>query len=158
MKKSTLIWIAVSSLMAGALIYLFTEKAKKARAGFYGNPDRVLPDAPNGYTSPQDSIDEMISPIDQGTAQGFNSLAFPLKKGARGSEVVELQKYLNRNSYFIGSRLSEDGVFGDKTKAAVINMQTNPKSEIQDYLGYAIFGANFTSGEVSLEFYEKFIA
>ena len=42
-----------------------------------------------------------------------------LKLGSKGNEVLKLQQGLND----IGSRLAEDGVYGQKTKAAVLKFQ-----------------------------------
>ena len=43
-----------------------------------------------------------------------------LKKGSRGNEVMELQKLLNDSGYNSGIA---DGIFGLKTKSAVIKFQ-----------------------------------
>ena len=39
--------------------------------------------------------------------------------GSQGGDVLELQKYLNRNGY----SLKEDGIFGNNTKNAVLKYQ-----------------------------------
>ncbi len=44
-----------------------------------------------------------------------------LKKGSKGNEVTELQKFLNAAGYDCGTA---DGKFGSKTKAAVMKFQT----------------------------------
>ena len=56
-------------------------------------------------------------------AQTFNFTS-NLKKGAKGNEVSELQKFLNAKGYDVGK---VDGVFGLKTKKAVFKFQTDNK-------------------------------
>jgi hypothetical protein len=48
------------------------------------------------------------------------SFTLTLKIGSRGDEVRELQKFLNKAGYDCGA---EDGIFGPKTKAAVLKFQ-----------------------------------
>ena len=43
-----------------------------------------------------------------------------LEKGAEGEEVKKIQHWLNDHGYNAGK---EDGLFGDKTRAAVIQFQ-----------------------------------
>jgi hypothetical protein len=45
-----------------------------------------------------------------------------LRRGSRGPEVLQLQQALNRE-VLGGERLDEDGIFGAKTRAAVIRLQ-----------------------------------
>lgn len=47
-------------------------------------------------------------------------MSLDLEKGAEGKEVKELQRWLNDHGYSAGE---EDGVFGDRTRAAVIQFQ-----------------------------------
>ncbi|MGB9977653.1 peptidoglycan-binding domain-containing protein [Methanobacterium sp.] len=47
-------------------------------------------------------------------------MSLDLEKGAEGKEVKELQRWLNVHGYNAGE---EDGVFGDRTRAAVIQFQ-----------------------------------
>ena len=48
-----------------------------------------------------------------------------LKKGSKGSQVTELQKLLQQHGYYKGYKV--DGVFGQKTKDAVISFQKAKK-------------------------------
>jgi hypothetical protein len=52
-------------------------------------------------------------------AQSFH-FTLTLKKGSKGNEVIELQKFLNANGYNCGTA---DGSFGAKVKTAVIKFQ-----------------------------------
>jgi peptidoglycan hydrolase-like protein with peptidoglycan-binding domain len=51
--------------------------------------------------------------------------------GAQGSEVTELQKLLNKSGY----NLAEDGIFGDKTQAAVRDYQTKYGLDVDGIVG-----------------------
>ena len=51
--------------------------------------------------------------------------------GSRGSAVTELQKLLNKNGY----KLTEDGIFGAKTKAAVKDYQKKNKLVVDGIVG-----------------------
>lgn len=65
-------------------------------------------------------------------AQSFH-FTLTLKKGSKGNEVTELQKFLNNAGYNVGT---PDGQFGAKTKATVIKFQTANK-----LIGDGIVGA-----------------
>ncbi len=47
-------------------------------------------------------------------------MSLDLEKGAEGEKVKELQQWLNDHGYNAGK---EDGIFGDRTRAAVIQFQ-----------------------------------
>lgn len=82
---------------------------------------------------------------------------FPLKKGSKGSNVVVLQKWLNDSGY-AEPKLATDGIFGAKTESAVRNMQEYANQKvIADYITNNIFSANFAYGQVSQEFFTKFV-
>lgn len=83
--------------------------------------------------------------------------SYPLKKGSKGSNVVVLQKWLNDNGY-AEPKLVTDGIFGAKTESAVRNMQeyANQKA-ISDYITSLAFSPNFAYGQVSQEFFTKFV-
>jgi hypothetical protein len=83
--------------------------------------------------------------------------SYPLKKGSKGSNVVVLQKRLNNNGY-AEPKLVTDGIFGAKTESAVRNMQeyANQKN-IADYIVNNIFSTNFAYGQVSQDFFTKFV-
>lgn len=48
------------------------------------------------------------------------STALILKEGSTGQQVINLQYVLNRQGFYSGSL---DGIFGPKTKAAVVQFQ-----------------------------------
>ena len=56
-----------------------------------------------------------------------------IKKGSKGNEVKELQKFLNNASYNVGV---VDGKFGNKTKAMVIKFQIANKLKGDGVVGY----------------------
>lgn len=58
--------------------------------------------------------------------------------GSRGNEVTELQKLLNQNG---GYNLATDGVFGDKTKAAVQDYQAKNNLAVDGIAGENTWGA-----------------
>ena len=57
--------------------------------------------------------------------------------GSQGSDVTELQKLLNQNGY----KLSEDGIFGSKTQAAVKDYQTKNNLAVDGIVGTNTWGA-----------------
>lgn len=60
-----------------------------------------------------------------------------VSKGSSGDSVKELQKLLNQNGY----SLAEDGVFGDKTLAAVQDYQKNNGLTVDGIVGNKTWGA-----------------
>ena len=57
--------------------------------------------------------------------------------GSQGSDVTELQKLLNKNGY----TLDEDGIFGDKTLAAVKEYQQKNNLDVDGIVGENTWGA-----------------
>ena len=57
-----------------------------------------------------------------------------LKKGSQGNDVVTLQKNLNK---VLGTKLAEDGDFGDKTFAAVKTFQNKAGLDVDGVYGPA---------------------
>ena len=57
--------------------------------------------------------------------------------GSQGSEVTELQKLLNTNGY----NLQEDGIYGDKTMAAVKDYQQKNNLDVDGIVGDMTWGA-----------------
>lgn len=55
-----------------------------------------------------------------------------LSIGSRGTQVVQLQKALNNKGYWCGST---DGIFGSKTKSAVISFQKSAKITVDGIVG-----------------------
>ena len=58
--------------------------------------------------------------------------------GSQGSDVTELQKLLNKNG---GYNLAEDGIYGDKTKAAVLDWQQKNKLAMDGIVGENTWGS-----------------
>ena len=58
--------------------------------------------------------------------------------GSQGSDVTELQKLLNKNG---GYNLDEDGIYGDKTKAAVLDWQKKNKLAVDGIVGENTWGS-----------------
>lgn len=58
--------------------------------------------------------------------------------GSRGSEVTELQKLLNSKGSY---NLAADGIFGDKTKAAVMDYQKKNNLDVDGIVGTNTWGA-----------------
>lgn len=52
-----------------------------------------------------------------------NTDIFPLKKGSKGTEVLNLQKYLNFQTKPPMAAIGEDGIFGDATEARLFEIQ-----------------------------------
>lgn len=65
-------------------------------------------------------IDGIAGSNTQSTLYSFGTLL--LKYGIRGIEVIKLQQSLNNKDYSVGNI---DGIYGSKTKNAVINFQWN---------------------------------
>ena len=63
----------------------------------------------------------------------YNQLSY----GSRGSDVTELQKLLNKNGY----KLSEDGIFGTNTQAAVKDYQQKNNLAVDGIVGNNTWGA-----------------
>ncbi len=66
------------------------------------------------------------------------STALILKEGSTGQQVVNLQYVLNRQGFYSGSL---DGIFGPKTKAAVVQFQQNHRLEADGIVGTATLKA-----------------
>lgn len=60
-----------------------------------------------------------------------------IKKGSKGSAVLQLQQMLNAKGY----KLTEDGDFGDKTEAAVKAFQKANNLEVDGEVGHMTWGA-----------------
>ena len=68
-----------------------------------------------------------------------------LSIGSRGSDVTELQKLLNQN----GFTLDEDGIFGEKTQAAVRQYQQKNGLDVDGIVGNNTWGALRGAGNSS---------
>lgn len=66
------------------------------------------------------------------------STALILKEGSTGQQVINLQYVLNRQGFYSGSL---DGIFGSKTKAAVVQFQRNHGLQADGIVGAATLKA-----------------
>jgi hypothetical protein len=124
------------------LVYKFATKQKTRANEMVVSGEQSQPETPAVKT-----VVEKILPVAN----------YPLKKGAYGSNVLMLQKWLNNNGY-ASPKLVTDGSFGAKTESAVRNMQEFPNQKaIADYISNLAFSTNFAYGQVSLEFFTKFV-
>ena len=60
---------------------------------------------------------------EQSTDPNFDRTKFPLKKGSEGTEVIQLQNYLNKE--IPENPLVIDGIFGDLTHNKLVQVQKN---------------------------------
>ena len=60
---------------------------------------------------------------EQSTEHNFDRTKFPLKKGSEGTEVIQLQNYLNKE--IPENPLVIDGIFGDLTHNKLVQVQKN---------------------------------
>lgn len=141
-KDKKLFWGAFAVIGLGAyLIYSFVSKTKKGQTLSY--TDSVKQDV-KGATS---AVVNTVLPV----------ASYPLKNGSKGSNVITLQKWLNDNGY-ASPKLVTDGAFGAKTESAVRNMQENPNQKaILDYINNAMWTTDFAYGQVSQDFFTKFV-
>lgn len=76
----------------------------------------------------------------------YDPAVFPLKKGSRGKEVEEIQKYMNAlfSSKIYKEKIGEhelldvDGIWGDKTEAAIHGFM------LQNVINEALYGSMMT--------------
>jgi hypothetical protein len=123
------------------LVYRYISKTKKGEALTY--TESVKDDVKSATST----IVKTVLPV----------ASYPLKNGSKGSNVQMLQNWLNKNGY-ASPKLVADGVFGAKTESAVRNMQENPNQKaIYDYISSNAFSTNFVYGQISLEFFTKFV-
>ena len=123
------------------LVYRYTVKTKKGEKLTYA--ESVKEDVKDATST----IVNTVLPV----------APFPLKKGSKGSNVVVLQKWLNDSGY-AEPKLATDGIFGAKTESAVRNMQEYATQKvIADYIVNNMFSTNFAYGQVSQEFFTKFV-
>lgn len=129
------------------LVYKFATKQKTIANEMVVSGEKSQPETPAVKTPAVKTVVEKVLPV----------ASYPLKKGSYGSNVVTLQKWLNNNGY-ASPKLTTDGVFGAKTETAVRNMQeyANQKA-IVDYISASAFSTNFAYGQVSYEFFAKFV-
>lgn len=142
-KNKKLFFGAFAVIGVGAyLVYKFATKQKTRANEMVVSGEQSQPETPAVKT-----VVEKILPVAN----------YPLKKGAYGSNVVTLQKWLNNNGY-ASPKLVTDGSFGAKTESAVRNMQEFPNQKaIADFISNSAFSTNFAYGQVSYEFFAKFV-
>jgi hypothetical protein len=140
MKNKKLIYSAIAVIGVGAyLIYSYFSKNKKGQS----------------YT---ESVKEDVQGAIGSVKQTILPLAsYPLKNGSKGSNVIVLQKWLNDKGY-ASPKLVTDGIFGAKTENGVKLMQETPfEKAIADYNSKAIWTTDYKSGQITKDFYDKFI-
>lgn len=124
MKQGHKIFIAASVLIA-AVVFIFWKQIKAA------------------FTKTTTAINNAANLTGNGSTT--TGATFPLKKGSSGTEVKNLQKFLNwsNDTY----NLSEDGVFGNHTEAAV-QQETNGSEISKQY--YDSFVVPFLNGDYQM--------
>ena len=143
MTKNKKLFLGAFGLIAlgSYLVYRYSVKTKKGKKLTY--TESVKEDVKDATST----IVNTVLPV----------ASYPLKKGSKGSNVVVLQKWLNNNGY-AEPKLVTDGIFGAKTESAVRNMQEYANQKvIADYVVNNLFNTNFAYGQVSQDFFTKFV-
>lgn len=141
-KNKKLLYSAVALVGLGAyLVYRYISKTKKGQKLSYS--ESVKED----IKSASDTVKEKILSVS----------SYPLKLNSKGSNVITLQKWLNDKGY-ASPKLVTDGIFGAKTESAVKTMQETPyEKAILDYISKAQWTSNYSFGQISEDFYSKFV-
>jgi hypothetical protein len=130
------------------LVYKFATKQKTRANEMVVSGEQSQPQTP--VTKTTEAIKKVVGAI-------LPVSSYPLKNGSKGSNVQMLQNWLNNNGY-ANPKLLADGIFGAKTESAVRNMQEFPNQKaIADFISNSAFSTNFAYGQVSLEFFTKFV-
>ena len=143
MTKNKKLFLGAFGLIAlgSYLVYRYSVKTKKGKKLTY--TESVKEDVKDATST----IVKTVLPV----------ASYPLKKGSKGSNVVVLQRWLNNNGY-AEPKLVTDGIFGAKTESAVRNMQEYANQKvIADYVVNNLFNTNFAYGQVSQDFFTKFV-
>ena len=143
MTKNKKLFLGAFGLIAlgSYLVYRYSVKTKKGKKLTY--TESVKEDVKDATST----IVNTVLPV----------ASYPLKKGSKGSNVVVLQWWLNNNGY-AEPKLVTDGIFGAKTESAVRNMQEYANQKvIADYVVNNLFNTNFAYGQVSQDFFTKFV-
>lgn len=143
MTKNKKLFLGAFGLIAlgSYLVYRYSVKTKKGKKLTY--TESVKEDVKDATST----IVNTVLPV----------ASYPLKKGSKGSNVVVLQRWLNNNGY-AEPKLVTDGIFGAKTESAVRNMQEYANQKvIADYVVNNLFNTNFAYGQVSQDFFTKFV-
>ena len=132
--KKLIIGITIAAVLIAAVIIIMVAKAKKAGALTSGNVNNPGTAGSTGISDDTGSIkqpsvlDKVTTTVSNwwddifGTAPKtitYSPSVFPLKYGSEGDEVRELQLWLNYHLIIPYAPLNDDGVWGDKTDAAV---------------------------------------
>ena len=143
MTKNKKLFLGAFGLIAlgSYLVYRYSVKTKKGKKLTY--TESVKEDVKDATST----IVNTVLPV----------ASYTLKKGSKGSNVVVLQRWLNNNGY-AEPKLVTDGIFGAKTESAVRNMQEYANQKvIADYVVNNLFNTNFAYGQVSQDFFTKFV-
>lgn len=98
-------------------------------------------------TDVQETIVSMPNAVSSAITGKYTNTDFPLKKGSGSENVMDLQKFLNKEG---GFNLVVDGKFGTKTEDALIQIQT-PFSQFKSMHPEAV------KGQVSESFFYEYI-
>lgn len=103
----------------------------------------------NGTTQVIDSLNAVF-PSTQNNSYCLNPFTTDLKKGSKGTQVLDLQKYLNAK---LSISITADGSFGAKTSGLLKNLQKIlgvPETGILDLATRTIINADCTSIQTAL--------
>lgn len=75
---------------------------------------------------------------------------FPLKKGSKGIEVLNLQKFLNFQTKPPMAAIAEDGIFGDETESRLFEIQKTKEMPKMAY--YSLVGKYIKSNPIEKTF------
>jgi hypothetical protein len=75
---------------------------------------------------------------------------FPLKKGSKGNEVLNLQKFLNFQTKPPMAPISEDGIFGEETETRLFQIQKTKEMPQMAY--YSLVGKYLKSNPIEKTF------
>ena len=119
MKKYWYLWVILAVAVAGLIIYL-VRRNKNQQGGILVSNRRQ---------------DENAN-IDSSTSNNLFSNKIILKKGDSGEQVKVVQRYFNE---IYNCNLAVDGVWGDKTQAAVVKFEPDWKNGITSSQYNAIY-------------------
>lgn len=121
MKKYWYLWVILAVAVAGLIVYL-VRRNKNQQGG-------------SGILVSNRRQDENAN-IDNSTSNTLFSNKIILKKGDSGEQVKVVQRYFNE---IYNCKLTVDGVWGDKTQAAVVKFEPDWKNGITSSQYNAIY-------------------